>query len=131
MARKRTKGRRGGDTNRKRKVILLRLQGNRCFWCPTEIQYDTATFDEIIPRSNGGKQTLGNIVLACSPCNHGRGKKKAPKWAKRRAAELGAALGAGMLAAREARRAAAYIAAWEAEAVRSDALRMRGDDAQP
>jgi 5-methylcytosine-specific restriction endonuclease McrA len=66
---------------RRRKSILLDLQDGKCFWCPQQLEYKTATLDELIPRGRGGTQKWTNIVISCAPCNHGRGDMIAPHWA--------------------------------------------------
>lgn len=54
-----------------------------CHWCAREVfrqpgetrgHPHTATIDHVIPRSRGGTNDLSNLVIACSPCNHKRGR---------------------------------------------------------
>lgn len=44
-----------------------------CHWCQTSLTLLTATVDHVIPLSRGGLNNMNNYVLACAPCNHGRG----------------------------------------------------------
>lgn len=60
-------------------ALLHRLQEGRCFYCFAPItakrhrpgRADGCTVDHVIPRSFGG-HFHGNIVLACSACNHAK-----------------------------------------------------------
>ncbi len=44
---------------------VLRRDGNRCGYCGAS----ATTVDHIRPRSRGGRNTWGNTVAACYPCN--------------------------------------------------------------
>lgn len=73
---------------RQKRRLRLRVharEGGRCFYCGTEVNLDTveslstrapdpraATLDHIVPRSRGGCDAEGNVVLACRDCNHRR-----------------------------------------------------------
>lgn len=52
---------------------LVRRDGWRCAYCPAELDVTTVTIDHVIPRSRGGTNDLGNLVLACWPCNKSKG----------------------------------------------------------
>lgn len=52
---------------------LVRRDGWRCAYCPAELDVTTVTVDHVIPRSRGGTNDLGNLVLACWPCNKSKG----------------------------------------------------------
>ena len=41
---------------------------------------DLATLDHVVPRSQGGPLTLGNLVLACRGCNNARGTQDADRF---------------------------------------------------
>lgn len=76
------------------KVKVLRLQGGRCAYCGDPIAVGDpedldklATWDEVIPRSRGGRRTPGNTVLACLACNARKGSdlwEPLPTIARRR-----------------------------------------------
>lgn len=56
------------------KMRRLEAQGGKCAYCRRAIELDgeaetLATWDEIIPRSRGGRPDRWNRVLACLPCN--------------------------------------------------------------
>lgn len=48
-------------------------RSQRCHWCSKWLTLQTATVDHVIPLSRGGLNNMNNYVLACQPCNHGRG----------------------------------------------------------
>lgn len=82
-------------SRRRRRQLMLDIQGGRCFWCPSKLTFATATLDELVPRSCGGTQRLGNVVVACEPCNQRRGAISASAADIQRAAILVAALTTG------------------------------------
>jgi 5-methylcytosine-specific restriction endonuclease McrA len=57
----------------------------RCFYCdgiiicpncyPDTPREYMATFDHFYPKSKGGGNTYGNLVLACGPCNQDKDDK--------------------------------------------------------
>jgi 5-methylcytosine-specific restriction endonuclease McrA len=47
--------------------------GGKCFYC-TETVVDL-TIDHVEPVAAGGTETLQNLVIACKPCNIGKGRK--------------------------------------------------------
>lgn len=51
------------------KVKLVEQYGLCCYYCGEYFEYDRLTLDHIFPRSKGGKDSLGNLVLACYACN--------------------------------------------------------------
>jgi 5-methylcytosine-specific restriction endonuclease McrA len=66
------RGQRSGADIRKRRNALYVYQSAYCFWCGEHTNNKDATLDEIIPRSHGGRQNWGNIVMACRACNEAR-----------------------------------------------------------
>lgn len=44
-----------------------------CNWCGVALREETATIDHVVPLARGGLDNANNWVLACAPCNHGRG----------------------------------------------------------
>lgn len=57
------------------KAIKLKMLRKRttCHWCQCQLTEETATVDHVIPLSRGGLDNANNRVLACEPCNNGRG----------------------------------------------------------
>lgn len=77
----------GLNSKRKKKLIakLWELQSGICRWCGKSMQrdvpqtqHDRATLDRIVTGPQGGTYKVGNLVLACYECNHGRGAFTAP-----------------------------------------------------
>ena len=56
------------------KISLLKRDGNTCFYCGKELKEDIS-LEHLIPLSAGGKNILGNMVLAHKQCNHEQGSK--------------------------------------------------------
>lgn len=58
--------------------VIARDQG-RCRYCgcQTGSGYgeDNLTIDHVLPRSRGGKDHVGNMVVACFRCNHRKGSR--------------------------------------------------------
>lgn len=40
-----------------------------CQYCRTRLPLSRLTFDHVVPRSQGGRASWQNIVMACTPCN--------------------------------------------------------------
>jgi 5-methylcytosine-specific restriction endonuclease McrA len=51
---------------------VLRRDGNRCVYCGSN---QNLTLDHVVPRSQGGKDTWGNLVAACQECNTLKGNR--------------------------------------------------------
>lgn len=47
--------------------------GGRCQYCARPVSRAEATYDHVVPRSQGGKTNWENIVIACVPCNQSKG----------------------------------------------------------
>lgn len=64
---------------RKRTNLIKRLAkrdgGRKCSYCKKELEVKYCTIDHVIPRSRGGKDSFENYVIACHPCNNGKGSK--------------------------------------------------------
>ena len=56
----------------KQKIMLLERDGNGCFYCGVEMG-DDITLEHLLALNNGGKNTLGNMVLCHSKCNREAG----------------------------------------------------------
>lgn len=65
-----------GDSKR-RKIKLMKLYGKRCAYCKNTFSRRTLTEDHVIPKCLGSGR-IGNIVLACEPCNKEKGNKILP-----------------------------------------------------
>ena len=47
----------------------------RCQYCGDTFTTRELTFDHVIPRAKGGRNSMDNVVSACSPCNAKKGDK--------------------------------------------------------
>lgn len=63
--------------NFSKKNVFFRDNG-QCQYCSKKLKISESTFDHVVPKSQGGKTSWENIVLACSPCN----QKKADRTPK-------------------------------------------------
>jgi len=54
--------------------------GASCYYCGVALQPSTATMDHIVPISQGGQSTRGNVVPACKPCNTAKRDLTAMEW---------------------------------------------------
>lgn len=77
--------------SKRRMIIIGRLMerdGARCFYCRESLLEPWHyTLDHWIPRWRGGKSSLPNLRLACSPCNSAKGHLMPDEFAKRRPGE--------------------------------------------
>jgi 5-methylcytosine-specific restriction endonuclease McrA len=48
-----------------------------CFYCGST---DSLTLDHVIPIARGGKHSIGNLVVACKPCNSQKNKRTIQEW---------------------------------------------------
>jgi 5-methylcytosine-specific restriction endonuclease McrA len=55
------------------KHALRRRDGSACCFCRRRLSFREATFEHVVPHSQGGRATFHNLKLSCSPCNHARG----------------------------------------------------------
>ena len=66
---------------RKKKLRLIERDGKQCFYCGMQAKrLAKLTVDHVVPRSQGGTSELGNLVLACRPCNVRKGGKTIAQW---------------------------------------------------
>lgn len=67
---------------RKRKIKLdLYSADPYCYWCEKRFtSFREATLEHIYPKSKGGKDTKGNLTLACKTCNLKKGNKVISKY---------------------------------------------------
>ena len=55
-----------------RENVYLRDQG-RCQYCAHRVTRAAATYDHVLPRSQGGRTSWENVVICCVPCNQQKG----------------------------------------------------------
>lgn len=55
-----------------RENVYARDHG-QCQYCSRKVARSEATYDHVVPRSQGGKTNWENIVIACVPCNQAKG----------------------------------------------------------
>lgn len=67
-------------TNFNRRTIYRR-DNNTCQYCNSKPGVSLLSIDHVIPRSQGGKSTLENCVLACVTCN-GKKANRTPEQAR-------------------------------------------------
>ncbi len=60
------------------KEIILITQRYRCFYCFNPLKLKDSTVDHIIPKSEGGTDTMTNKVVSCSSCNMTKSSKRIP-----------------------------------------------------
>lgn len=70
----------GSTDKRRRKASLLKKYGNRCFYCKESVRKDLLSLDHRIPRSQGGDNSLRNLVLACVNCNERKADDDTYDW---------------------------------------------------
>lgn len=52
-----------------------------CYWCEKRfMSFREATLEHIFPKSKGGKNTKGNLTLACKACNLKKGNRIISKY---------------------------------------------------
>ncbi|MBI5544252.1 MAG: HNH endonuclease [Deltaproteobacteria bacterium] len=65
--------------SRKRRAMRFSRQNvyardhGRCQYCGTAVSPGMATYDHVVPRSQGGRTCWENVVIACAPCNQKKG----------------------------------------------------------
>jgi len=63
------------------KLNLLARDSFSCQYCQKKLSRIEATFDHVLPRSQGGDSSWENLVIACPPCNRKKGGRT-PKQAR-------------------------------------------------
>jgi 5-methylcytosine-specific restriction endonuclease McrA len=56
---------------------IKRLKASDCFYCGSK---DNLQIDHIIPIAKGGRHSIGNLVMACQPCNGSKNDKFLYSW---------------------------------------------------
>ena len=62
------------------KQWVIFRDGNACTYCRDRFVHLWSTLDHVIPLSAGGSWDLGNLVLACRPCNSLKGSLTAREF---------------------------------------------------
>ncbi len=53
----------------------FRVHGGNCFYCEKSVTAEELSIDHVEATAVGGKGHLANLVIACAPCNQGKGHK--------------------------------------------------------
>lgn len=61
-----------------RENVYTRDKGT-CQYCASKVPRAEATYDHVLPRSQGGKTEWTNIVIACVPCNQKKSNRTPEK----------------------------------------------------
>lgn len=67
-----------------RENVYTRDKG-KCQYCSLKVSRPEATYDHVLPRTQGGQTRWENIVIACVPCNQRKGGRT-PEQARMRLA---------------------------------------------
>lgn len=57
---------------RNARLLALKQQEGRCFYCKSPLMEAEATADHKMPRDHGGTDAQANIVAACAGCNYAK-----------------------------------------------------------
>jgi len=57
-----------------RKNIYARDR-NQCQYCGQHFKQEELTFDHVVPKCKGGKNSFENVVTCCVTCNHSKGDR--------------------------------------------------------
>ena len=93
-----------GPTFERARLLVLARDSHTCHWCGGYAR----TADHLVPRIEGGSDTVGNLVAACQPCNSRRSLEWVRARRRRRVVQLfgrenvkdGSEVAAGALARR-------------------------------
>jgi hypothetical protein len=55
-------------------LIYLKSKADKCYWCGKKLN-EKYHYDHYIPLSKGGDNSINNIVISCSFCNHSKHAK--------------------------------------------------------
>ncbi|MBL1176170.1 HNH endonuclease [Pantanalinema sp. GBBB05] len=62
----------------RKKQKLVKMYGDCCCWCGQKLSWKQMTIEHIKHKSKGGGNDIGNLRIACSPCNNSRGNRLYP-----------------------------------------------------
>lgn len=54
---------------------MVVAHGCTCVYCGDRAEGEEASIDHVVPVAAGGTDDLPNLVLACRPCNYGKGSR--------------------------------------------------------
>ena len=75
------------------KYQAIQRQNSMCLYCGTEIGFETAEMDHIVPRANSGSSNeRSNLAAVCRTCNHQKGAIPFAAWATSGHAHAGVSL---------------------------------------
>ena len=57
-----------------------KIQRTACYYCGCDLDSTSATMDHVVPISQGGRSTKGNVVPACKGCNNKKKDLNAVEW---------------------------------------------------
>lgn len=60
---------------------LLHRHGHTCAYCAGGTDDPILEIEHVVPRSRGGSNRIGNLVISCKTCNQDKGNKTAGEWA--------------------------------------------------
>jgi len=61
---------------KKIKSLVLKLYGDKCWYCQTKLTLATMTIDHYEPRALGGSDHIDNLRPSCQRCNVTKGKQR-------------------------------------------------------
>lgn len=71
----------------------IQRQNSMCLYCGTQIGFETAEMDHIVPRANSGSSNeRSNLAAVCRACNHQKGAIPFAAWATSGQARAGVSL---------------------------------------
>lgn len=71
---------RNSHQKREIKRKLISKSGTICKICGKRFSIDKLTIDHIIPLATGGTWDMGNLQLACNPCNQEKADNYVDPW---------------------------------------------------
>jgi 5-methylcytosine-specific restriction endonuclease McrA len=57
------------------RINILTRDQFRCQYCGQKFEMKALSYDHVVPRSQGGRTTWENVVVACTPCNSRKGDR--------------------------------------------------------
>lgn len=69
--------------NRQRRIREMYQSFPNCYYCGKWLHKDNRSLDHVVPRSQGGRSCLSNLVTACRECNQEKGSSMPEAWSSR------------------------------------------------